>query len=296
MLARREIWRYSDDGQVWVGKYRNSHNLLHWHPDCELICLEKGGIDVFCNGKSYSLDVGQSLFIDSEQMHYMRAVRPDTVLSVIIFDYEIIRFFAGNYMLACPVLQNDYAVSDVYRRLRAVLLQKQPFYGAEAACIVEKLMIDIFRAEKAVPKPPDAGKYTLAFKQLLEEINTNYRDITFEDAAEFMNMSPSYFSRFFHEAAGCTFSRQLNCVRTDEAIRLLQTKKELTVTEVAYACGFGTIRNFNRIFKELTGYSPRELPEGFKLDYKFSYPSDRAFNPSLYDCELIESSANESER
>lgn len=294
MLARREIWKYSDDGQVWVGKYKNSHNLLHWHPDCELICLERGALDVFCNGRKYKLENGQSLFIDSEQIHSMRATMPETVLIVLIFDYEIIRFFAGSRTLACPKLANDYNVPQVYKTLRAILTEKQPFYGAEAACTAEKLMIDVFRREHLLSKDSDYNKAKLSLKQLLEEINTNYRYFTFEDAAAFMNMSPSYFSRYFRRSAGITFSRQLNFVRTDAAVRMLQSEKGATITEIADACGFGTIRNFNRIFKELTGFAPRDLPEDFVLDARFSYPSDSAFNPTLYDCELIESSTAKS--
>lgn len=290
MLAKREIWKYSKDTQVWVGKYRNSNNLLHWHPDCELIFLEKGGIDVFCEKKIYTLSSGQALYIDSEQVHYMQANEPDTVLTTIIFNYDIIRFFAEHYTLACPVLEGDYNLSTLYSKLRAILTKKQSFYGAEAACEMEKLMIEIFRHEKLTEKSTKYDRATLSFKQLLEEIDSKYRYITFEDAAAFMGMSPSYFSRYFRSSAGITFSRQLNCVRTNEAVRLLQTRPDLSVTEIADACGFGTIRNFNRIFRELTGYSPRELPKNYVLGEKLSYPSERAFNPTLHDCELIESS------
>ena len=120
-------------------------------------------------------------------------------------------------------------------------------------------MIEIFRGEPPAAKETKYEKATIAFKQLLEEINMRYRDLTFEEAAAFMNMSPSYFSRYFRKTAGVTFSRQLNCVRTDEAVRMLQSKPDLSVTQVADACGFGTIRNFNRIFKELTGFAPRDL-------------------------------------
>ena len=48
MLAKREIWKYPEEAHVWVGKYRNSHNLLHWHYDCEFVYVERGSIDVFC--------------------------------------------------------------------------------------------------------------------------------------------------------------------------------------------------------------------------------------------------------
>ena len=290
MIAKREIWNYSDHGQVWTGKYRNSHNLLHWHPDCELICPAQGALDVFCIGRSYTLEVGQALFIDSEQVHYMHATQPNTVLAVLIFNYNIIRFFAEPYTLSRPVFSDRYGVEQTYEKIRAVLAAKPPFYGAEACCEIERLMIEIFRGEPLAAKETKYDKATIAFKQLLEEINMRYRDLTFEEAAAFMNMSPSYFSRYFRKTAGVTFSRQLNCVRTDEAVRMLQSKPDMSVTQVADACGFGTIRNFNRIFKELTGFAPRDLPDNFILGDRFSYPSDRAFDPTLRDCELIESS------
>ena len=72
MLAKREIWQYRDEVRIWAGKYRNSHNLLHWHYDCELIYVEQGGIDVFCERRRHALSVGQALFIDSGQVHHMQ--------------------------------------------------------------------------------------------------------------------------------------------------------------------------------------------------------------------------------
>lgn len=289
MIARREVWKYSDDGQVWVGKYRNSQNLLHWHPDCELLYVERGKIDVFCERKKHTLTEGQALFVDSEQVHYMQASDPNTVLIVIIFDYGLIRGFSERFHLVSPVLSQGYNIPAVYRNLREILMNKRPFYGAEASCNVLALMIEIFRNEEISDKESGDTGTTQSFKRLLEEINTNYRFITFEDAASFMSMSPAYFSRFFRATTGITFSQQLNSVRTDAAIRLIKENDGKSMTEIADLCGFGTIRNFNRIFKALTGYTPRTLPRDYNINERFSYPSDSAFNPTLYDCELIES-------
>ena len=62
MIAKREIWRYPEEAKVWVGKYRNSHNLLHWHYDCEFVYVEKGSVDIFCEKKKHSLHQGEALF------------------------------------------------------------------------------------------------------------------------------------------------------------------------------------------------------------------------------------------
>ena len=152
-------------------------------------------------------------------------------------------------------------------------------------------MIEIFQNEALVEKDTEENNTTQSFKRLLEEMNARYRFINFEEAAAFMGMAPTYFSRYFRQSAGITFSQQLNIVRTDAAIQLLKSGQELAMTEIADLCGFGTIRNFNRIFKSFTGYAPRELPRDYNLYDKFSYPSDKEFNPTLYDCELIESTS-----
>lgn len=287
MIAKREIWNYSGAAKVWVGRYRNSHNLLHWHNDCELLYVERGQIDIFCERKRYHLTVGQALYVDSEQVHYMRASEEGTVLIVIVFDYSIVKSFLGDVHLARPLLSGKYDIPAFYADVRNSLIRKQPFYTAEVACRAAELALEIFRKEDLI-RVAETDKTAQSFKQLLADVNAKYEYYTFDDAVKFMGMSPAYFSRYFHASTGITFSQYLNFVRTDRAVNLLHGGETLTVPEIAERCGFGTTRNFNRIFRALTGHTPSRLPHDFVLDEKFSYPSDESFNPTLYDCELIE--------
>ncbi len=290
MIAKQQIWRYQDKTRVWTGKYRNSHNLLHWHYDCELVYVENGSVDIFCEKQKHSLKKGQWLFIDSGQMHYQRANSADTVLALFVFDYNVISPFFKKLQLESPLLSHAYDGEEFYGKLRAVLTGKKPFYGAEAACMMADFMLKIFRQEALVPKQGH-DKKAETFKQLLEVVEEQYGDYTFPDAVNYMGMSDAYFSRYFKAATGTTFSQYLNYVRVNNAIRFLRLSPDMPMTEISTRCGFATIRNFNRIFKELTGFAPSRLPDGFTLDDQFSYPSERAFNPTLYDSELIESSA-----
>ena len=66
-----------------------------------------------------------------------------------------------------------------------------------------------------------------------------------------------------------TFSEYLNFVKIEHALTLFQNETELSVTQIALECGFGTIRNFNRVFKKLTGFSPATLARTFKLELGF---------------------------
>lgn len=288
MIAKREIWKYPEEAKVWVGKYRNSHNLLHWHYDCEFIYVEQGSIDVFCEKKTHHLRQGEALFTDSGQIHYQRACEADTVLIVIVFDYSIIRPFLGNFQLASPKLYRSYPIPEHYRRLRAILRAREPFYGEEARCAVSEMMIEVYRGEQLVHRV-GSDRTEEAFKNLLEDMQERYAEYTFEDAVRFMGMSDAYFSRYFKAVTGTTFSQYLNYVRTDNAVKFLRSGKNLTMTEIAEKCGFATIRTFNRIFREFTGSAPSRLPKDYELSEKYSYPSEKAFDPTLYDCELIES-------
>lgn len=288
MIARQEIWKYPHKVKVWVGKYKNSHNLLHWHYDCELMYVEKGSIDVFCEKKNHRLTKGELLYVDSGQVHYMQARDPETILIVFIFDYDILRPYMGDFKLASPKLKGSYPLPQVYLEIRDVLLKKPPFFEGETAGKIISTMSLIFRNEELVPR--DAVDMTAArLIELLETISDKCDEYNFQKSVSFMNMSEAYFSRYFKESTGISFSSYLNYVRTEKAISLLKSRNDLTVTEIADKCGFGTIRNFNRIFKEFTGYSPTVLPKNFVLSDKFVYPSDSAFIPTLHDCELIES-------
>ena len=288
MIAKRQVWNYPEKVKVWVGKYRNSHNLLHWHSDCEMLYVEKGSIDVFCDKKMHRLIKGDLLYVDSGQVHYMQAKEADTVLIVIIFDYDILRPYVGDLRLMTPKLSGSYPIPEIYAEIRDILLKKPPFFAGETAGKIISLMSSIYRGEALTPRVC-TDKTGENFIALLDEIAEHCENFGFEDAVAFMGMSDAYFSHYFKKAAGISFSQYLNYVRTERAVELLTRGADKTMTEIAQICGFGTIRNFNRIFKSLTGYAPSTLPRDFEFGDRFAYPSDSAFNPTLHDCELIES-------
>ena len=87
-------------------------------------------------------------------------------------------------------------------------------------------------------------------------INDNYsEDITAEQMAEKVNMSYSYFARSFKEATGKTFKEYLNITRINEAEQML-VNTDLSVSEVATACGYNNISYFISTYKKIKGKTP----------------------------------------
>lgn len=288
MSAAKEQWEYAAGESVWAGKYKNSQNILHWHNDCELIYAEKGELDVTVDNAAYVLSQGCAMFIDGAALHRISARTPDTLLKTIIFDSGIISDFAEKTRLCDPVLSRDYGISSEYEVILRELTDKKNLYTLAARARVFSLMLDIFRNEPTEQRKP-RGKTDAKLRLLFEEMRKNFDAYTLNDAAGFMGMNASYLSRFFAERTGMHFVRYLNCLRVENAVALL-AGGEYSVTEVANRCGFDTIRNFNRIFKLLTGYTPSGIPDGYEFAAIGERKGEKSFDPTLFGCELIESS------
>lgn len=287
MSAIKEKWEYGDNGRVWVGKYLNSQNMLHWHDDCELIYVERGALTVTVNGTNYRVNDGNAVFIDSRVLHRISATDPTSLVQTIIFDNSIISGITGNAVLSSPLLCCGESVKAAYAELLKELKDKPFLYVFSTTATVQKLIIEIFRSFPTEQKKP-SGNTDKKLKALFTEIKKNYDWYTLGDAAEFMNMNASYLSRLFAAKTGMHFISYVNCVRVEEAVNLI-SEGSLNMTEIATRCGFGTIRNFNSIFKKLTGYSPSGLPAGYTFTAAVA-ETDIHSDPTLASCTLIESS------
>lgn len=284
MPAKHELRKYDGDEKVWVGKYRNSHNLLHWHYDCELIYVERGSIDVFCSGKNYLLAPGDAMLIQSGEIHYMKA-REETYLLVFIFDDSLMKTIVKNERLASPRLSDPSTIPEAYARIRGELKSDKPFRAQAANALTQLLLTRLLRSEKLVPATSaEAGLKTL--KKLLDDVEEKYCEYTFERAAEFAGFSEAYFSRLFHKQMGMTFSQYLNNVRIRHAVDIMRGEPKASMTELSIKTGYTTIRNFNRMFRAITGYAPRELPDDFRFEDRYGEGEDS--DPTLEGCTLVE--------
>lgn len=92
--------------------------------------------------------------------------------------------------------------------------------------------------------------------QAAKFISHNFsRDITIEDIADFVGISPSHLYRVFSQELGMPPTRFLTSYRISEACALLRSSG-MTVGEVAASAGFKDPLYFSRVFKKFKGISP----------------------------------------
>src|SRR6201987_2287261 len=78
--------------------------------------------------------------------------------------------------------------------------------------------------------------------------------------AQVANISRHYFCKMFKKATGMNFIDYLSRVRVEKSKTLLLNPNS-RVSEVAFACGFQSMTNFNRAFKRIVRRSPTQFRE-----------------------------------
>ena len=95
-------------------------------------------------------------------------------------------------------------------------------------------------------------------KLLYDYVQENFQaKLTLEEISNLFSMSTVSFNRFIKKRTGKTFVEYLNDVRIGHASRWL-IERDLSISEIAYMCGFNNIANFNRIFKKIRGRTPTQ--------------------------------------
>jgi len=149
---------------------------------------------------------------------------------------------------------------------------------------VEQMLafIDILKKFSSIPKLKELSSASMLetvsenvgvrLSEIYHFIMANYENnITLEDVAQQAHMTPQAFCRYFKKRTHHTFVSFLNEVRINEACKKLTSGDgdSISISTIAYNCGFNTVTHFNRVFKSVIGKSPHEyVDDYFKSTYE----------------------------
>ncbi len=99
--------------------------------------------------------------------------------------------------------------------------------------------------------------------KVYEYVFKNFRrKIRLQDLAELLHMTPTSFSRYFTMKNNKSFSRFISEIRIKHACKML-TESDESVSHICYSCGFDTLSNFNKQFREITMRKPTQYRKEF---------------------------------
>jgi AraC-like DNA-binding protein len=128
--------------------------------------------------------------------------------------------------------------------------------------------ITILETSSAISVEPEDAKpkeiNTALLQKIIDVVTTEQLflnpDLTIADVAEKMNFSTKTISHTINNGINKSFSKFINQFRVDLFKQKMASGKysHLSILGLALECGFNSKSSFNRIFKEITGSSPKE--------------------------------------
>ncbi len=245
----------------------------HWHTELELIRVLEGTLDVTLNNKTFRAEAGDLVFVNSEVVH--SAVPDGCVYECIVFDASFFRPPSGTCrtfvdgLTGHTIYVQDHfekptgALADTANALFLAMEKGGEGYRFSVIGEIYRLF-GLWMEQKMYTDDLSIcavqnEKNVLKLKRVLSFIRSSYdTQITLEDMASSAGVSPKYFCSFFKEMTGKTPVEYLNMYRVERAARkLLGT--DLSVTQVAFACGFNDLSYFIKTFKSVKGITPKNF-------------------------------------
>lgn len=264
-------------------KYENpSQNSLpfwHFHPELELVYVKGGHGKRHVGNHLSSFHDGDLIFLGSNLPHYGFTDRLTGNESEVVVQMK--SDFLGSNFFELPEMQPIKGLFDRAKLGMVFHGQTKNKIGAELENLVEfdkfERLIKLLEILKNMAATEDyqllnAQEYAIEVNQQDNErireiykfVRENYqRSIPLEEIAALVNMTVPAFCRYFKRLSDKTFTQFVNEFRIIHACKLL-SDEPMSITEVAFECGFNNFSHFSKYFKQFTGSTPSAYRKGLR--------------------------------
>ncbi|MDD7157376.1 MAG: AraC family transcriptional regulator [Firmicutes bacterium] len=153
-------------------------------------------------------------------------------------------------------------IQNYMLRIKEECEQKRPCYDVLAKGLLCALLVTLYRyfglCDPVCDDEKPACLHLSDVMRAAAYMNEHYcEDITLAEILAAANLGKTAFTSAFHEVFDMTAWDYLNIKRIEKSLGLLKNTYD-TVLSVAAACGYNNTANFNRIFRKITGLTPRQ--------------------------------------
>lgn len=270
MKSFYQHWKLDHDLPMAIHRATNLSFYPHFHTEVEFIYVESGSIVVGVNEDKRLLHQGDMAICSSNDIHYFDSKDRSSRVIFVIFHPEMVgrsMNWPSDFRFASPFISRDHpGFGRVEQLLHRILQEKSEEEPGYRLLIQASLLELCGTLQRHLPlHPQEKGSLTrisskrARMQQILSYIEEHYQEeLSVEQISGHFRMEPSYFCRTFKQAIGMNFKTYLGTVRVLNAKNKLENTDD-TITEIALECGFGSIRTFNRVYKDLQGHPPSAL-------------------------------------
>lgn len=259
---------------------RDRHILVasHWHEHFELIKIVQGPVQIQIDQHNFTAETGEIYFINSCQIHSVICVPGVSgIIQGMVFDKALlysldnleIRHLLSLFLRSNKVA-NRYAMThSLWTELNVEMERAyQEFTRAQVgheysilSCLFRIIvpMLRLYQQELNNNPPHQYANQYMRLKPAIDYMEEHLAEkVYMESVCKKVNMSLYYFSSLFKKVFGLPPVQYLIQLRIDHAKRLL-LDEERSISEIAELCGFCNINYFDKMFKEKSGFTPKDF-------------------------------------
>jgi len=245
----------------------------HWHNAAEFTLILKDGCIYRVNDTLYELNTGDVLLVWPGQIHETVKIPTESTIfiqfSSIVLENNMDLLSVSRFLYAYNVISQESEpeladfIKNEMQEIKKIYYSADTFAETRCKAHVYSILLEI--AEHVMSKTnfnesnEDTSKLGWQYiRSACNYINENFtNDITQTMVADHIGISTYYFSRLFKQYMQISFPAYITHLRVKKASSLL-LDKTISITDCAFSAGFQSSTAFNKVFKETTGYSPRD--------------------------------------
>ena len=270
---------------------RNISCHEHMHGQFEIVLVKTGRMQMTIQGETLTAEEGEAVLIAPYTAHGFSDQISHTVcilefppeFTPPLFDY-LKHHRSDHPIVHLPDALKAYLWFKLSDIPRSIL----PLVQAQAVLMP---ICDAFLS--GCPFTETVERYGDSFLHAMRIVSWNInKPLSLESVAAEVGVRKETLIRQFRRQTGKTFWEIVLSLRTSYSISLLRNGS--SVTEAAFDAGFGSVRSFNRVFKEKTGMTPREyLRQTPPEEQNLYYPEFSVIDPVVFRGQPITSVESE---
>lgn len=266
-----------------IHPYHNDFSIMntvawHWHPEFEAGIVQSGHLTAMIHQTEYQLSAGDGFFINSEVLHADWDLEENScLLDSIVFHPRLVggscdSVFWQDYVQ--PVMKNrafygrvlhpndpeDALMLKLIRQTITLCDAREPGYEFQVRNRLSDLLYQIFRmqSDHTTGLSESVLRNDERIKTMISFIEANYNQpITLQQIAGSAAVSKSECIRCFNKSIARTPIQFLKEFRLQKAAILLRST-DMSISDIAFSCGFSEMSYFTRSFRTQYTDSPTE--------------------------------------
>ena len=291
-----EIINYDDSSfptyvyKGWLKPNVTWERVPHFHEDIEMVTVTSGTIAYSVNGKTIVLHEGDTIFVNSNQIHYSMSIteeiaryiififNPSIISTSLAVEMNAVRPITGNHDLTYLRFNSLNEFTQEIAELMVSLpdIRRDPFQITKTLFSIWDIILKQSTVKDLIEENGNdaADTHSKFLKQMMFYIQNNFRDpITLDDFAGNVNISRSLCNKIFKQYAQESPIGYVMHFRARKAAELLRSSN-MSLTEIAEHTGFNGASYMSEIFKKYFNTSPAKYRKNWTNPNNTGEPTD----------------------